>query len=121
MSCTPDIYGVTTSPNLPARDGVLTVYADGSATFAPTVGAGGFVNVHCGSDKEGDWMEFTDTNVNPSVHYHKAYRQPNGSYSGSVDNSAKKQQDPETWTAAPANIPRPHPHEHEHEHGHTKK
>lgn len=105
MPCNAGTYTVSTA-NTPSWDGTLVIDGSGNGQFTPSgngAPGSGSVSPHCGSDNGGAFLDFTNNNVTPAVHYKKAYW--NGSsYAGDCDNdSAKQTQD--TWTATPSQIP----------------
>jgi hypothetical protein len=110
MACSPNTWIINTSlPHNPTWGGTLVINAVGTAVFTLNGGApgSGSVNVHCGSDAGGSFMEFTNTHATPHpVHYHKAYLSGQD-YKGNCDNktSGHHTSDDDTWQAAPSSTP----------------
>jgi hypothetical protein len=102
MPCTAATYTITTANNHnPTWNGTLVVAADGTGTFTLTGSTSGVtVTPECGSDAQGNWIQFTNTHAHPAVHYQKAHWQGT-KYSGSCNNHAKAAADVDTWTATP--------------------
>ena len=115
MSCTAGTYSVSTSSvHTPTWSGSLVVNPDGTATFTPTGGTGGSVNVQCGVQQQIPWISFTNTNVTPAIHYKKALQEANSNppaFKGEVSDSSQAYQSPaaivDTWVATSDGTSRP--------------
>ncbi len=108
MACNAGKYAITTAENHnPTWSGTLEIDGSGNATFTLNggVSGGGSVNAQCGSDSQGNWLQFTNTHaVGHSVHYQKAHW--NGtSYHGPCENNSSVAKDVDEWTATPSSHP----------------
>jgi hypothetical protein len=107
MSCSAGIYTVGTLGNhTPSWSGTLTINADGTATFL-VAGSTVPVNVQCGTDALGNWMQFTNTSAHPAVHYQKAHWVVVANrYQGPCDNGTGGLNDTaDDWTASASPFP----------------
>jgi hypothetical protein len=108
MPCSAAIYTVTTDDtHVPTWSGTLTINPDGSATFQVGISLPVPVKVECGTDLEGDWIQFTNTHADPhAVHYMKAHRILGSSdYKGPCDNNDGIDNTTDDWTASTTPIP----------------
>ena len=108
MSCSQGTYTITThDTHVPKWSGTLTIKPDGTATFQVGSSLPVPVNVECGTDLEGDWIQFTNTHADPhAVHYKKAHRILGSvDYKGPCDNNDGIDNDTDDWTATTTPIP----------------
>ena len=108
MSCSQGTYTITThDTHVPKWSGILTINPDGTATFQVGSSLPVAVNVECGTDLGGDWIQFTNTHADPHpVHYKKAHRiLGSGDYKGPCDNNDGIDDTTDDWTASTTPIP----------------
>src|SRR5258708_4528650 len=108
MSCSPATYTIgTTDTHVPTWSGILTIKPDGTATFKVGTSLPVEVNVECGTDLEGAWIQFTNTHADPhAVHYQKAHRILGSvDYKGPCDNNDGIDDTADDWTASSTPIP----------------
>ena len=108
MSCSPATYTIgTTDTHVPTWSGILTIKPDGTATFKVGTSLPVAVNVECGTDLEGAWIQFTNTHADPhAVHYQKAHRiLGSDDYKGPCDNNDGIDDTTDAWTASTSPIP----------------
>src|SRR5437667_11873147 len=108
MPCSAGIYTVKTNDtHSPPWSGILTINPDRTATFKVGISVPVPVNVECGTDLEGDWIQFTNTHADPrAVHYKKAHRILGSSdYKGPCDNNDGIDNDTDDWTASTSPLP----------------
>jgi predicted DNA-binding protein (MmcQ/YjbR family) len=109
MACTAATYTIGTSDNhTPPWSGTLAIAADGTATFLVTGTSTAVpVNVECGTDALGNWIQFTNTSAHPAVHYKKAHWViVANDYQGPCDNGTGGLNDTtDDWTASTTPLP----------------
>src|SRR5258708_1660764 len=109
MPCSQGTYTITThDTHVPKWSGTLTINADGTATFlVKDTSTSVAVNVECGTDLEGDWIQFTNPHADPhAVHYKKAHRTLGSpDYRGPCDNNDGIDDTTDDWTASASPIP----------------
>jgi len=108
MPCSQGTYTITThATHVPTWSGTLTIKPDGTATFKAGISLPVAVNVECGTDLEGDWIQFTNTHADPhAVHYQKAHRILGSvDYQGPCDNNDGIDDTADDWTASASPVP----------------